>query len=217
MNAAEIYLKEILDTLQGGGGIVVIGGSLPAGNNNIGDVDVLSIVAGETHIGEIGGKLNVVSVEFTRPANNTPYSIGDAILNAAGTLVEVPLFARINGGSGYIFKIRIAYNTKSVTPQLCIHFFNASNPTIAADNVNWKDLYADESKRIGNHTMPNPLSTAQDAANSNMSSTEDNDMVRFAFQCVPGTRSIWIALETLTAFTPVSGDKFTLKFHLDLY
>jgi hypothetical protein len=39
--------------------------ALPAGTNNIGDVDLASIAAGETHIGEVGGRTVVKTITMT--------------------------------------------------------------------------------------------------------------------------------------------------------
>lgn len=50
---------------------VNVGGSLPAGTNNIGDVDVLSIAAGNTYIGSV-----TVTI-----GNPTAIALGDAMIN----------------------------------------------------------------------------------------------------------------------------------------
>lgn len=215
MLASEIYLKAILDTLQGGGGIVVIGGSLPAGNNNIGNVDVLSIAAGETHIGEIGGKIDTIQVEFTRENNATPYSIGDIISSSAASpvVLELPLAFRIVGGSAYIVGCRITFNVKSVVPRLRIHIFNASNPTIAGDNIQHKELYADAAKRLGFFEM-DAMATAPDAASSNMSRTIKMDLrVPIA---AAATRSLWILIETLDAVILTALSKVSVTLSLDV-
>lgn len=45
----------------------------------IGDVNVRAITAGETHLGEVGGKGIPVTVNFTRPADTTAYSQYDNV------------------------------------------------------------------------------------------------------------------------------------------
>lgn len=50
---------------------------LPAGTNNIGDVDVATIAAGETHIGEVGGNTAVVALTFS--LDTSAYASGDVL------------------------------------------------------------------------------------------------------------------------------------------
>jgi hypothetical protein len=182
-------------------------------NNYLGSVSITSAIGDYTPAGlgtveSIGGTLVRVSVEFTRTTGTTGYDANDAVLPAAGGLVELPLCGRVPGGSGYITELRLATNKKSMTSATRIHFFNASNPTIAADGATWKDLYADAAKRIGYYDMP-PFNTAADATNSDMSRSMDIT-VRLPFVCAAATKSLWFALETLGAFTPADSQKFTL-------
>jgi hypothetical protein len=171
--------------------------------------------AGENHIGEIGGRTNLSSVEFTRATPDaTAYAANDAVLPAAGGLAELTNAARVAGGSGYITQIRLSTNKKSITPRLRLHFFNVSNSTLATDNLAWKELYADASKRITYVDMP-ALTTAADTANSDMSRTMDAT-VRVPFQCAVDSTSLWVAIETLDAFTPDAAQKFTIKINTEL-
>lgn len=54
--------------------------SLPAGTNNIGDVDVASITAGETHVGEVGGNTSVFGVTFS--LDTSAYTSGDVLADS---------------------------------------------------------------------------------------------------------------------------------------
>ena len=167
--------------------------------------------ASENHLGEVGGKTTNVIVEFTRTTGTDAYAANDTVLPATPALVEIPNVGRITGGSGYITEIRLSTNLKSITPRFRIHLFNASNPTISADNANWQDKYADVAKRVGYYDMP-ALNTAADASNSDMSRTMDATM-RLPFICV-GT-SLWYAIETLDAFTPSDSEKFSILLYVE--
>jgi hypothetical protein len=190
--------------------------TLPAGVNNIGDVDVASIAAGETHIGEIGGHIDTVQVEFTRENNATPYSIGDIISSSAGApvVLEMPLAFRVIAGSAYIVGCRITFNVKSVTPRLRIHLFNASTPTVAGDNLQHKELYADAAKRLGFFEM-DAMVTAPDAAGSDMSRSLKMDL-RVPVAAAAATRSLWILIETLDAVTLTALSKVNVTLSLDV-
>lgn len=190
--------------------------SIAAGNNNIGNVDIASIASGEAHIGEIGGHIDTVQAEFTRENNATPYSAGDIISSSAASPVvfEMPLAFRIAGGSGYIVGCRITFNVKSVIPRLRAHLFNAANPTIAGDNLQHKELYADAAKRLGFFEL-DAMVTAADTGNSDMSRASKMDL-RIPVAAAPGTRSIWILIETLDAVTLTALSKVSITLSIDV-
>lgn len=169
----------------------------------------------EEHIGEVGGRINKVQVEFTRPANTTGYTANDVVSNSASatTLMEFTNAVRVSGGSAYIVRAVLTTDKKSVTPAFRVHLFNASNPTVAADNAAHKELYADASKRLGFFDFDS-MATAVDATNSDMSRTQNNTL-RHGIVAAAGDSSIYVMLETLTAFTPASGEKFTLTLYFD--
>lgn len=171
--------------------------------------------SGESHFGEVGGNLVRVSVELTRPADTTAYGAGDVVSNStsATTLLTLANALRVAGGSGYVVRASVTTDKKSITPRLRVHLFNASNPTVAADNVNHKELYADASKRLGFFDLPT-MSTATDTSSSDMSRAMDNTL-RHAIVAAAGSRDIYALLETLDAFTPASGEKFTLTILVD--
>jgi len=200
--------------------------SLPAGSNaigkltansgvDIGDVDVTSIAAGENHLGEVGGKLATVSGSFTRPADTTAYTAGDVVSNSTSstTLLSISGCARVNAGSGYIVGARLITDKKSITPRVRVHVYNASNPTVAADNAAMDIRYADVSKRIGFFDLP-AMSTGTDSTNSTSSQAQDKTL-RFPFVCAASSTTLYFLLEALDAFTPASGEAFTLVVDCD--
>lgn len=120
---------------------------------------------------------------------------------------------RVAGGSGYITKLRLVTNKKSITPRIRLHIFSVNNATIAADNAAFKELYDDSSKRLGYWDMP-AMVTATDTTNSDMSRTLDMNC-RIPVNAVTGSRDLFIVYETLDAFTRDSGQKFNLTVVLD--
>lgn len=165
---------------------------------------------------QVGGTKVSVSVEMTRTTDTTTYAANDVVSDSitTTTVQTVANFARVNAGTGYIVGCKITTDKKSITPSLRVHVFNAVNPTVAADNAQWKELYADLSKRIVYFDLP-PMSTAADAANSDMSRSFDMNL-RVPFVCAGGTRSVFFVIETLTAFIPASAEKFTLTLFGEL-
>jgi len=189
--------------------------SLPTGTNNIGDVDIASIAAGETHIGSVGGNMAKVSVEMTRPADTTAYGVGDVVSNSTvtTTLMEFANLTRVNAGSGYLVRVNLFTDKKSIVPRMRIHLFNVNTPTVAVDNAQMKLLYADAAKYIGFIDLP-AMTTPVDTANSTWSYA-DNDTLRKAVMSAIGSRSIFAMMEALDAFTPASAQKFTLSITLE--
>lgn len=200
--------------------------ALPAGTNaigklaansgvDIGDVDVTSIAAGENHLGEVGGRILRASTEFTRPADTTAYTAGDVVSNSTSgsTLISLANVVRVNAGTGYIVRASVTTDKKSITPRIRVHLFNASDPTVAADNAAWRESYADASKRVGYFDLP-AMTTGTDTTNSDMSRSMDNT-IRFPIVAAAATTTIYALLETLDAFTPNSGQKFLLSLTMD--
>ena len=172
-----------------------------------------TLVAAEVHAGEVGGNLIMISTEFTRPADTTAYTANDVVSDNTTTTTMQALAnaARVSGGSGYIVGIRIATDKKSIVPALRVHFFNTTGATLAGDNVAYKEVYADGSKRVAYYDMP-AMTTAVDTTNSDMSRSVDMTM-RIPYTCV--ATSLYYVLETLTAFTPASGEKITVTVFVD--
>jgi hypothetical protein len=169
--------------------------------------------AGEAHLGEVGGNLIAVSVEFTRPNDTTPYGVSDVVSDSvsATTMQALAAAARVAGGSGYIVGIRISTDKKSITPAFRLHLFNTTGATLAVDNAAYKEVYADAGKRVAYYDMP-AMTTAFDSTNSDMSRTVDMTM-RIPYTCAVTT--LYYVLETMTAFTPAGLEKFTVTVYLD--
>lgn len=156
------------------------------------------------------GSVVRVSGTFTRPANTTAYTAGDVVSNNATTTTPLTLsgVTRANGQSVYLMGLRIETDQKSITPRFRIHFFSTSGATVAADNAAYKELYADASLRRG-HVDLLAMTTATDTTNSTMSRSEDFTIRRPICLATADT-ALYVVLETLDAFTPTSGESFTV-------
>ena len=193
-----------------GGGIKAgLVDAIPAGANVIGQVIV------DSGFVTASGSLIKVETEYTRVADTNAYAIGDVVSNDVTTTAPISLANcfRVVGGSGYVTKIKLITNKKSIVPRFRIHFFNVSTATLAGDNLPYKELYADTSKRVGYWDMP-AMITAADSTNSDISRTIDMS-VRMAVNADPAGQGLYAVLETLDAFTPASGQKFILSITVD--
>ena len=166
-------------------------------------------------ITKVVGKITSVSAEIVRPSDVIGYTDGDVVSNSTTTTTPILLanIFREAGSSGYLTKLRISTDKKSITPRLRLHFFNVNTATVSGDNLPFKEVYADSSKREGYWDMP-AMITAKDTTNSDMSRSVDLSC-RVAVNAAPGSKDLYVVLETLDAFTPASGQKFTLAAAMD--
>lgn len=163
----------------------------------------------------VSGSLTRVDTEMTRPSNTDAYIAGDVVSNnvTTTTLIDLANLVRANGASAYIVRVALSTDKKSITPRFRVHFFNASDPTVSADNAAHKGLYADTAKYLGYVDLP-AMFTGTDATNSTMSFAA-NSAVRLPIVAGGATRSVYALLETLDAFTPASAQKFMLGVIVD--
>ena len=177
------------------GGTVTIGSALPAG---------------EAHIGEVGGRKKVVTVEFTRPADTTAYAAKDVVCTTIAALLTFDL-ARVVGGSGTLTKLRLWTDQSTNVAIYRLHFYHTA-PTAIADNAPFTLLWANRAKRSGFIDV-GPCATegtGSDAANA------QNADVRLPFVCAAADRNLYAIVETLTAFTPASAQQYFLAVTADL-
>lgn len=159
---------------------------------------------------------SVVSVEFTRPSDTTAYAAKDVVCNStsAPAVINFDNVARANNGTGLIVRARLMTDKKDVTARFRVHLYHTA-PTAINDNSPYLLLYADVSKRIG--VIDFPAMSSEDATNSTASSTmrPSSDGVygtpNLWFQTAAADRDVYAILETLDAFTPASGQKFTVE------
>lgn len=177
------------------------------------------LMVGSTEVSEtnpvpVRGNLLFVSGEFTRPANTDAYAIGHVVADStsAATPLAISGCVRVNEGTSWLVGAELIADQKSITPTFRIHIFNAA-PTQSNDKAAHRGLYTDIGKRVGRFVL-GPLSTPSDTTNSTISAASDYNL-RLPVKCASGSTTLYFILETLTAFTPASGGKFTLKLTFD--
>jgi len=155
----------------------------------------------------------ITCTEFARPSDTTAYTANDIVNNSvtpgSQTLIEIPNIARVAGGSFLITGMVLFTDLKTITPDLRITLYNASNPTIPVDNAASATYYANASKMIGYIDLDTMISGA-DTANSTSSVAQKQGNL-ITGKCAAEQTSIWALIQTKSAFTPASGQKFTLK------
>jgi hypothetical protein len=104
--------------------------------------EVVAPPAGESHIGEVGGKTALVAASvMTRPADATAYASGDLVANSTTAGSVAPLsfaIARVAAGSGMIRRARIKKSGTGVTnASFRLHLYAASPTPANGDNGAW--------------------------------------------------------------------------------
>lgn len=179
---------------------------------DIGDVDITSIAAGETHVGQVGGYATVVATEVTRTADTNAYTANDVIQTdtSGATMLSWAAAARKNAGMGYITGIEIIGDQSAEVWQPKIHVQQQARSTVLNDNEAFTATYAmfgGSIKLIADVTMP-VLAAYGTVAKSRI------DGLAIPFVCNTGDAKLYFDLQTLTAFTPVSGAKYTVKLYV---
>jgi len=172
--------------------------------------------SGENYLGKVGGQLSTVSVEVARPNDGNPYIALDTIADAtSGAAVwTFPNMARVAGGSGYIVKAQVMTDQKTCVARLRLHLFNAAVAAIN-DNSPYLTLYANIANRVGVIDFPG-LAT-EDPTNSTQAWSQlapGTGILPLPFVCAADA-NLYGILETRDAFTPASGQKFTIKLTAD--
>lgn len=200
-------------TVALGAGTAAIGKLAANSGVDIGDVDVTSLPA---HLGTVASNTSVVGVELTRPANTDAYAAKDVVSDStsAPTVLTFANFARVNQGSGIIVRARLMTDQKTCTAGFRLHLFHTA-PTAINDNSPYLLLYANAANRIG--MIDFPAMTSEDSTNSTAAATmrpsSDGSYgtPNLWYQAAAASRAIYGVLETTSAFTPASGQKFFIE------
>jgi hypothetical protein len=196
-------------------------GSMPsitlsfASGTNIGAVTLL---AGESHVGEVGGNTTIQTDLFIRPNNVTPYTAGDAIASVITSSAVLALrsvnLARKAAGSGHIVNASLWTDQASCTARFRVHFFTRGQPTgaVEGDNVPLTLGYNNVGLYLGYIDLPAMISGA---AGSTAAFTQNRDL-RFGFVCFPADTNVYYRIVTLDAFTPDAEQSFYLSVSAEL-
>jgi hypothetical protein len=174
------------------------------------DVNLGAAPATVTVTGNVGGFSPAApTCTFTRGANTTAYTIGDEV-GTAGTAPTTISVARANGGSGLILGAQVIYSSYAATvPQLVVALFSAT-VTLAGDNAQLNLSDGDAALCIGII----PLTAAQSGQYSAGAPVSAGNTMFFGAPTAPiefvaggGQQTIYAALFTLNAFTPIANSE----------
>ncbi len=204
---------------------VTIDAALPAGTNNIGDVDVLSVPAPLNVVGngtaaaamrvtvasDSTGAINAVgtfvtcSTDITRPADTTAYAANDALSNSTSAPTTggftLSNAARQSGGSGIITDVIVtSSNDPATTLQGEIWIFDE-----AVTNINDNAAFAVSDTEIKTCVGKVPF-TLEDAGNNGFYHAQN---LGIGFTCV-GSADLRFLVRVKNAYTPANAEVITV-------
>lgn len=166
----------------------------------------------ENHLGQAGGYATIAVKEITRPADTSAYLANDVINTATSgsSMLNLPAAARKNAGMGYITGIEIIGDQSAEVWQPKVHLQQQARSTVLNDNAAFTATYAMFGSGIiliADITLP-ALAAYGSVAKSRL------DGLAIPFICNTSDDDLYFDLQTLTAFTPVSGAKYTVKLYI---
>lgn len=160
----------------------------------------------------IRGSSAVVAGSFTRPADTTAYAAGDLVANSttAGSVTPVALaVARTNGGTGQLLNIRLSKSGTSLNnASFRVHLFRTSPTTTVGDNgVFAGAVNGIAAVYIGYVDITTDVAFSDGAKGSATAPAGRQVMI---FETGASSSSIYALVEARGAYTPTSGETFTV-------
>lgn len=171
----------------------------------------------ETFLGEVGGLIKSVAVQFAKETGTAAYAVNDTVSNSVSSpsVLTFSNIARTNGGSGYIVKARLMTDQPTCTAQFRLHLYMCP-PSAQADNGQFNLAWANDGIRLGYIDFPALFTEGTGSTAATAIVTPGNGNLPLAFNCTGTVSSIYGILETLSVFTPISAQNFYLKLSADL-
>lgn len=157
----------------------------------------------------------VVSASFVRPANTTAYASGQLVANSTAAASVVPLsftVARMNDASFSIRRARIKTSSTSTTnASFRLHFFRTL-PIIATTG----DAGTFASVVTGNAGAQGRIDVTVDQAYADGANGQGVPITGGEITALPatGTEIIYVLVEARGAYTPTSGETFTVELEV---
>lgn len=172
--------------------------------------------AGENHLGEVGGNTVIATNNFTRPADTTPYTLGDLVANSTTAGLVAPLsltVARKNGGTGRVLRLRLAKSSATLTnASFRVHLFRDTPTTSAGDNAAFSGAVNGLAKiYIGYVDITMDVAFSDGAYGFGAAPLGPC----LSFAAPAGSQAISALIEARAAYTAASAETFTLYAEVD--
>jgi len=148
----------------------------------------------------------------TPVAGNSNYTSGGTV----ALLFRLPNLFRVNGGSGYITKVRVLTDLSTWVDRLVLHFYSAPVPALL-DNGVFTLLWTNRVNRLGPAILPAMTTEAagSTAAAATITPGTGGSNLPLFVNNNDSSRDLWVAIEDLDAGTPASAQNFYIEVALD--
>jgi hypothetical protein len=174
---------------------------------DIGDVDVKSIAAGETHLGEVGQAADFIEATVTRPANATQYAVDDVLADSTPNVVTLTDMARVDAGTGCIVKGVMITNTVQGTKAVVRLLIFDTIYTPVNDNAALTLPDGEAATLLGYIDFD-----VYQASALNVMYQKD---VNIPFKTGAASKDLFALPVLKSTYTPVSGETFTFRLSVE--
>jgi len=171
----------------------------------------LALKADLTETQPVGGFTVPVQATITRPADTTAYTALDCITDAGAGTIDFAGAGRVVGGTGYITGLQFETDQAANVSEYVLYLFQQDPAAIIADNAVWNSLDADKAIRI----IPIDIPACAAVGATGDTAIIDVTDLKIPYKCAAASTSIKGQLKTVTGFTPVSGQVFTITLYFD--
>jgi hypothetical protein len=165
--------------------------------------------AGENHLGEVGGSSVVAIGSLTRQANTTAYGANTAVQASPAAPIALTV-ARKTAGTGRLSRLRLSKSGTSLTnAYFRVHLFKAAPSTLPSDAAAFVPSGALD--YIG--AFPVTMTRTFTDGAKGIGTPEVGGAI--TFDAAAGSTSLYALIEATAAYTPVSGEMFTIALEAD--
>jgi len=189
---------------------------------DIGDVDILSIAAGNNRIGTVSGVLKEVRTVKAIDASIGAYAVGDVVndddCSTTATYWTFTEVARANGAAGYIVGAILVNETENQAVQYDLFLFNAAPTGELTDNsANTNPIVADRSKYIGKIEFPISVAKGATVMTVAQATPSTYGNLPLPFKCGAAVDDIYGVLVTNTIYTQTATDDIEIILLIEQY
>lgn len=172
-----------------------------------------------SHSRAVKGRIYDTAASFTRPSDTTAYASGDLVANSTTAASVVALSWSLVGQgeaelSGFVRKVRMhSSNTSTTNASFRVHFYKA-NPVASAPTNGDNGAYA---VAAGNDNYLGAVDTTFDRTINNGKAYGSGVPGTGAEMNFTGVSTLYALIEARAAYTPASGEVFTVVPEIHLY
>lgn len=154
----------------------------------------------------------IPSASFTRPADTTAYTIGDLVANSttAGSVAPLSLtVTQVNGGTAMLRRCTLRKSGTGITgASFRVHVYNKVSAIVCANGDNGAWSTDSVASYLGSFDVTMDKAFTDGASGQGVPTSG----IEMSVKIPAGATTLQCLLEARSAYTPASGEIFTLSF-----